>query len=69
MERVTSSRHPDARFFVRSGDPFTVLTDIAQEVRADVAVVGSSMSIGHRVVGALAVRLMRSRRWPVIVVP
>jgi nucleotide-binding universal stress UspA family protein len=53
----------------RSGDPYTEITKFADEVRADALVVGASGSLGHRLVGSLAVRLVRAGRWPVTVVP
>jgi nucleotide-binding universal stress UspA family protein len=59
----------DARLEVRQGDPLGVLTEMADEVRADAVIVGSSRSLGHRVAGSLAVRLVRCGRWPVTVVP
>jgi nucleotide-binding universal stress UspA family protein len=59
----------DARLEVRQGDPLTVLTEVADEVRADAVIVGSSRSVGHRIAGSLAVRLVRCGRWPVTVVP
>ncbi|WP_454048900.1 universal stress protein [Cellulomonas sp. Marseille-Q8402] len=59
----------DVDLVVRTGDPFQVLSAIAHEVRADCVVVGSSASIGHRVAGSLAVRLVRNAHWPVTVVP
>ena len=59
----------DARLVVRAGEPFAVLRDVARDVRADSVVVGSSASIGHRIAGSLAVRLVRHGRWPVTVVP
>jgi nucleotide-binding universal stress UspA family protein len=59
----------DAQLVVRDGDPLTVLSDVAKEVRADAVIVGSSTSMGHRIAGSLAVRLVRSARWPVTVVP
>jgi nucleotide-binding universal stress UspA family protein len=59
----------DARLIVRSGDPLTVLSDVAREVRADAVIVGSSASLGHRITGSLAVRLVRAGHWPVTVVP
>jgi nucleotide-binding universal stress UspA family protein len=59
----------DAQIVVRDGDPLTVLSDVAMEVRADAVIVGSSTSMGHRIAGSLAVRLVRSARWPVTVVP
>jgi nucleotide-binding universal stress UspA family protein len=54
---------------VRTGEPYQVLSAVAREVRADCVVVGSSASIGHRIAGSLAVRLVRNARWPVTVVP
>jgi len=56
-------------FIVASGDPFTELCRIAQEMRADAVVVGASAHAGHRLVGSLAVRLVKAARWPVTVVP
>jgi nucleotide-binding universal stress UspA family protein len=54
---------------VLTGEPYQVLSSVAREVRADCVVVGSSASIGHRIAGSLAVRLVRNARWPVTVVP
>lgn len=51
------------------GDPFTELRRIAEEIRADAVVVGASAHAGHRLVGSLAVRLVKAARWPVTVVP
>jgi nucleotide-binding universal stress UspA family protein len=67
----TQGRHwdIDARLVVRHGDPMTVLAEVAQEVRADAVIVGSSASLGHRITGSLAIRLVRAGRWPVTVVP
>jgi nucleotide-binding universal stress UspA family protein len=59
----------DAQLVVREGDPLTVLSDVAKEVRADAVIVGSSTSMGHRIAGSLAIRLVRLARWPVTVVP
>jgi nucleotide-binding universal stress UspA family protein len=59
----------DARLVVRDGDPLTVLSEVAKEVRADAVIVGSSTGMGHRITGSLAVRLVRAARWPVTVVP
>jgi nucleotide-binding universal stress UspA family protein len=58
-----------AELVVRAGDPLNVLSDVAREVRADHVVVGSSASLGHRIAGSLAIRLVRLARWPVTVVP
>ena len=51
------------------GDPFAELRRIAEEIRADAVVVGASAHAGHRLVGSLAVRLVKAARWPVTVVP
>jgi nucleotide-binding universal stress UspA family protein len=59
----------DVVLLIRNGEPFHALTEAATEFHADAIVVGSSTSIGHRIAGSLAVRLVRSGRWPVTVVP
>jgi nucleotide-binding universal stress UspA family protein len=56
-------------FVTTEGDAFTELVRVADEVRADAVVVGASTQAGHRVIGSIAVRLVRAGRWPVIVVP
>ncbi len=54
---------------VRRGDPFHEIIAVAKECRADLVVVGASMSFGHRIAGSLAGRLIKAARWPVTVVP
>jgi nucleotide-binding universal stress UspA family protein len=56
-------------FVAAEGDPFIELRRIADEIRADAVVVGASAHAGHRLIGSLAVRLVRAGRWPVTVVP
>ncbi len=56
-------------FVVARGDPYSELRRVADEVRADAVVVGASAKAGHRLVGSLAVRLVKAGRWPVTVVP
>jgi nucleotide-binding universal stress UspA family protein len=56
-------------FIAKHGDPFHELSRVADEVRADAVVVGASTHAGHRLVGSLAVRLVRAGKWPVTVVP
>jgi nucleotide-binding universal stress UspA family protein len=51
------------------GDPFTELRRIAEQIHVDAVVVGASAHAGHRLVGSLAVRLVKAARWPVTVVP
>jgi nucleotide-binding universal stress UspA family protein len=58
-----------AEFRVERGDPFGALCRVADAERVDAVVVGASAQAGHRLVGSLAVRLVRAGRWPVTVVP
>jgi nucleotide-binding universal stress UspA family protein len=51
------------------GDPYREITRVAMETRADAIVVGASLKAGHRLMGSLAVRLVRAGKWPVTVVP
>jgi nucleotide-binding universal stress UspA family protein len=56
-------------FLIEQGDPYSVLARVADENRADAVVVGASAQAGHRLIGSVAVRLVRTGRWPVTVVP
>jgi len=56
-------------FITAVGDPYHELRRAADKVRADAVVVGASTKAGHRLVGSLAVRLVKAGRWPVTVVP
>ena len=56
-------------FINAHGDPYHEIIRIAQETRADAIVVGASLKAGHRLLGSLAVRLVRAGKWPVTVVP
>ncbi|MFD2764493.1 universal stress protein [Micromonospora eburnea] len=56
-------------FLCRRGDAYTELCAAADEFRADLVVVGASEQAGHRLVGSVATRLVRTGRWPVVVVP
>ena len=68
-EEVSRELGIPVTFIAVEGDPFTELRRIADETRADAVVVGASAHAGHRLVGSLAVRLVRAGRWPVTVVP
>ncbi|MFF2950124.1 universal stress protein [Kitasatospora sp. NPDC057965] len=59
----------DWRFLTVRGDPYAGLARLADELRADGVVVGASEQAGHRVIGSVAVRLVKAGRWPVTVVP
>jgi nucleotide-binding universal stress UspA family protein len=52
-----------------TGDPFLQLSRVAAECGAEVVVVGASEQFRHHFLGALGTRLVRTRRWPVVVVP
>jgi nucleotide-binding universal stress UspA family protein len=56
-------------FITAHGDPFTELSRIAGEIHADAVLVGASAHAGHRLIGSLAVRLVKAAQWPVTVVP
>ena len=56
-------------FIAAHGDAYTEIRRIAGETRADAIVVGASAKTGHKLVGSLAVRLVRAGKWPVTVVP
>lgn len=58
-----------AQFVSRRGDPFNEIVAVCEEVQAEAVVVGASAGRGHRLVGSLAVRLVKAGRWPVTVVP
>jgi nucleotide-binding universal stress UspA family protein len=59
----------DVEYRSVQGDPVAELSRIADEVLADAVLVGASEQAGHRVIGSVAVRLVRVGRWPVTVVP
>ena len=42
---------------------------MAEGIGTDAVVVGASARAGHRLIGSLAVRLVKAARWPVTVVP
>lgn len=56
-------------FVYRRGNPYLELVRVADTMKVDAVVVGSSRQAGHRLVGSLAAHLVRDARWPVTVVP
>ncbi|MER7677126.1 MULTISPECIES: universal stress protein [unclassified Streptomyces] len=56
-------------FHTFRGDPYNGLVKAADELTADAVVVGASEQAGHRIVGSVAIRLVKAGRWPVTVVP
>jgi nucleotide-binding universal stress UspA family protein len=69
VEEFSADRGIAVTFVTALGDPYHELRRVADEVRADAVVVGASTKAGHRLVGSLAVRLVKAGRWPVTVVP
>ncbi|MFC4912701.1 universal stress protein [Actinomadura gamaensis] len=69
LAKAAERTHVAYEFRTEAGDAAAVLSKIADEVRADAVVVGASAQAGHRLVGSVAVRLVRAGRWPVTVVP
>jgi nucleotide-binding universal stress UspA family protein len=60
----------DVAIDVRRGPAFAVIEKVADEVRAEAVVVGASRGTTFLMPSApLAVQLIRTRRWPVVVVP
>lgn len=67
--RIAQGELPKIDFIVEPGDPFHGLVRVADRLRADVVVIGGSKQTGHRIVGSVAVRLVKAGHWPVTVVP
>lgn len=68
-ERVRGIWDVRWEFHTFRGDPYTGLVTAAGDLKADAVVVGASESAGHRIIGSVAVRLVKAGRWPVTVVP
>ncbi|WP_329544027.1 universal stress protein [Streptomyces sp. NBC_01356] len=56
-------------FHTFRGDPYNGLVAAADQLKADAVVVGASEQAGHRIIGSVAIRLVKAGRWPVTVVP
>ncbi|MFF3611978.1 universal stress protein [Streptomyces sp. NPDC002580] len=68
-ERVKDIFDVRWEFHTFRGDPYTGLVTAADDLKADAVVVGASEQAGHRIVGSVAIRLVKAGRWPVTVVP
>ena len=68
-EEVAKDLGISVRFIAAHGDAYRVIKRIADEERVDAIVVGASAKAGHKLIGSLAVRLVRAGKWPVTVVP
>lgn len=69
VKQASAELGVNATFVLAHGDPYNEIKRLADETRADAIVVGASAKAGHRLVGSLAVRLVRAGHWPVTVVP
>lgn len=69
FDRLPEESGPAWEFRTRPGDPYGGLVKVADEVRAEAVVIGASEQAGHRILGSVGVRLVKSGRWPVTVVP
>jgi len=67
--QIPEGTHVDWDFHVGEGDPYRGLVDFATRLRADAVVIGASEKAGHRIVGSVALRLVKAGKWPVTVVP
>ncbi|WP_327351749.1 universal stress protein [Streptomyces sp. NBC_01304] len=68
-ERVKGIFDVRWEFHTFRGDPYSGLVGAADDLKADAVVVGTSEQAGHRIIGSIAVRLVKAGRWPVTVVP
>jgi nucleotide-binding universal stress UspA family protein len=68
-DRMAAELGISVTFIMAHGDAYHEITRLAMETRADAIVVGASLKAGHRLMGSLAVRLVRAGKWPVTVVP
>lgn len=69
VERLPEALSVRWEFYTGVGDAYQGLVELADRLRADAVVVGASEKTGHRLVGSVAVRLVKAGRWPVTVVP
>lgn len=69
VRQIADEHRLPVTFVRRRGDPYAELRRTADEIHADLLVVGASMQPGHRLAGSVAGRLVRAGRWPVAVVP
>ena len=69
VERLAVEYGVAAGFEMVAGDPVAALVHVAERERADAVVVGASVQAGHKLFGSVAMRVVRTGRWPVTVVP
>lgn len=69
VARIPAGHRVRWEFHTAEGDPYRGLVELADRIRADAVVIGASEQAGHRILGSVAVRLVKAGRWPVTVVP
>ena len=69
IDRLPDDERVRWEFHTGRGDPYGGLVEIANRLRADAVVIGASEKAGHRILGSVAIRLVKAGRWPVTVVP
>lgn len=69
LDRLPYGERVNWEFHTGRGDPYNGLVEIANRMRADAVVIGASEKAGHRILGSVAIRLVKAGRWPVTVVP
>jgi nucleotide-binding universal stress UspA family protein len=68
-ERIPPGERAPWEFYTAEGDPFKGLVELADRLKADAVVIGASEQAGHRILGSVAIRMVKAGRWPVTVVP
>jgi universal stress protein A len=65
-----AARLPRARTLIREGMPRSIILDVAQELKADLIVMGTHgrTGLGHVLIGSVAEHLVRYSRIPVLTV-
>jgi nucleotide-binding universal stress UspA family protein len=69
VDRIPDGQRIRWEFYSQPGDPYQGLVELAEQLKADGVVIGASQKAGHRLIGSVAVRLVKAGRWPVTVVP
>jgi nucleotide-binding universal stress UspA family protein len=69
VARVPADEIPSWEFIDETGDPFLGLRAVADRLRADAVVIGASQKGGLRILGSIGVRMVKTGRWPVTIVP
>lgn len=69
VERSAQDHRARWEFQTGDGDAYHGLVELADRLKADAVVIGASQKAGHRILGSVAIRLVKAGRWPVTVVP